>query len=114
MLPASRSGAYPIDSGRPITSPADHVYVMEDKKKVVQGFIQAENAALVTKPYPSAIAEGVARLLEDPARCAAQGAAGSSLVLRRYSMDVIAPRWASLYGRASAGNSPVPDLDGAS
>jgi ribosomal protein S18 acetylase RimI-like enzyme len=30
----------------PITSPADHVYVMEDKKKVVQGFIQAENAAL--------------------------------------------------------------------
>ncbi|MDQ6882754.1 MAG: hypothetical protein M3077_00755 [Candidatus Dormibacteraeota bacterium] len=30
----------------PITSPADHVYVMEDDRKVVQGFVQAENAAL--------------------------------------------------------------------
>ncbi len=30
----------------PITSPADHVYVMEDDKKVVQGFVQAENATL--------------------------------------------------------------------
>ncbi|GAC1480036.1 MAG: hypothetical protein PVSMB9_04330 [Candidatus Dormibacteria bacterium] len=30
----------------PITSPADHVYVMEDDRKLVQGFVQAENAAL--------------------------------------------------------------------
>ena len=30
----------------PITSPADHVYVMEDERKAVQGFVQAENAAL--------------------------------------------------------------------
>ena len=29
----------------PITSPADHVYVMEDERRLVQGFIQAENAA---------------------------------------------------------------------
>jgi len=30
----------------PITSPADHVYVMEDERKAVQGFVQAENATL--------------------------------------------------------------------
>ena len=30
----------------PITSSADHVYVMEDERKLVQGFVQAENAAL--------------------------------------------------------------------
>jgi hypothetical protein len=30
----------------PITSPADHVYVMEDERRSLQGFVQAENAAL--------------------------------------------------------------------
>jgi ribosomal protein S18 acetylase RimI-like enzyme len=30
----------------PITSPADHVYVMEDERRLVQGFVQAENASL--------------------------------------------------------------------
>jgi ribosomal protein S18 acetylase RimI-like enzyme len=30
----------------PITSPADHVYVMEDERRLIQGFVQAENAPL--------------------------------------------------------------------
>jgi ribosomal protein S18 acetylase RimI-like enzyme len=30
----------------PMTSAADHVYVMEDDRKAIQGFVQAENAAL--------------------------------------------------------------------
>jgi hypothetical protein len=30
----------------PITSPADHVYVMEDERRLIQGFVQAENAQL--------------------------------------------------------------------
>lgn len=30
----------------PITSPADHVYVLEDERRLVQGFVQAENALL--------------------------------------------------------------------
>jgi glycosyltransferase involved in cell wall biosynthesis len=70
-------------------------------------------AALVTEPTPEAIADGVARLLADPVVRAAQAAAGGALVRQRYSMEVIAPKWASLYRRATAG-SPVPDLDGAS
>lgn len=30
----------------PITSSADHVYVMEDERRLIQGFVQAENAPL--------------------------------------------------------------------
>jgi glycosyltransferase involved in cell wall biosynthesis len=71
-------------------------------------------AALVTEPTPEAIAEGISRLLADPDLRAAQASAGSALVKERYSMDVVAPKWASLYRRASTAGAPVPDLDGAS
>jgi glycosyltransferase involved in cell wall biosynthesis len=76
--------------------------------------LESAGAALVTAPTPEAIAEGVARLLADPDLRAAQAGAGVAVVQQRYSMDVVAPRWVSLYRRASTAGSPVPDLDGAS
>jgi glycosyltransferase involved in cell wall biosynthesis len=80
------------------------------------GELGASGAALVTTTDPIAIADGIARLLDDPTARSAQVTAGRSLVGRRYSMDVIEPTWSSLYRRASATSQPdrqVLSSDGA-
>jgi glycosyltransferase involved in cell wall biosynthesis len=64
------------------------------------GELGAAGAALVTSPEPSAIADGIAELLGDAELRAAQAAAGAALVRERYSMDVVTPQWARLYGHA--------------
>ncbi|MBU4573639.1 MAG: hypothetical protein KUA39_16350, partial [Desulfarculus sp.] len=60
---------------------------------------------LVETGSASALAAGVARLLDDPELAAKLGRGGRRLVLARYSMEAMLDATEEIYGRVLAGST---------
>jgi glycosyltransferase involved in cell wall biosynthesis len=72
-------------AGRPVVSLASH--------GPLELITDGTDGVIVPEPDPDALATTIARLLDDPARAAALGAAGRAAYLRDFTSDVVVARW---------------------
>ncbi|MCB2194095.1 MAG: glycosyltransferase, partial [Deltaproteobacteria bacterium] len=73
---------------------------------VGQVVINEQTGLLVEPGEASALAAGVARVLDDPELAARLGQGGRELVLQRYSMEAMLDATEEIYGRVLAGRKP--------
>lgn len=67
-----------------------------------EAVIDGETGVLVNPSDPGDLADGICQLLADPARAAALGAAGRTMMLSRFTLETTAPALHALYRRRRA------------